>query len=188
MTNCPHCNAPLKPAATFCLACDRPVAEETSRLSVGEPVQVSVGRPVVAVAAIAGLVVLLGASVWGGLAYIHHVHHKSTALVVDDVKRATTFLIGAEGGTTHDCRRAAKVLAGPVKDSVQQCDAIVGKDPGAHVTTIGVSGLDLQGDKGTARVHATVTDAHGTHTVDRVVDLQRARRDWRVSWDGRPEA
>ena len=187
MTNCPHCDAPLKPAATFCLACDRPVAEETSRLSVGDPVQVSVGRPVVAVAAIAGVAVLLGASAWGGLAYVHHLHHKSTSLVVGDVKRATTLLVDAEGGKTRDCQRAAEALAGPVKDSVQQCDEIVGKDPGARVTTISVNGLDLQGDKGTARVHATVADAQGTHTVDRVVDLQRVQRNWRVTWDGRPE-
>jgi len=188
VTNCPHCDAPLKPAATFCLACDRPVVAETSRLSVGEPVQVSVGRPIVAVASIAGVIVFLAASVWGGLAYIHHVHAKSTSLVVDDVKRATTLLIGAEGGQTHDCRRAARVLAGPVKDSVQQCDAIVGEDPGAHVTRIRVSGLDLQGEKGSARVQATVADAKGTRTVDRVIDLQRAERTWRVSWNGRPEA
>lgn len=187
VTNCPHCDAPLKPAATFCLACDRPVVDETSRLSVAEPVKVSVGRPVVAVAAIVGCLVLLGGSAWGGVAYVRSVHHKSKELVISDVLRGTTLLIDAEGGSSGDCRRVPKALMGAVKDLRQQCDAIVGDDPGAHVQKISVDRLDLTGEVGKAYVHATVSDAKGTRTVDRVVDLHRASRAWRMVWDGKPE-
>jgi hypothetical protein len=178
----------VRPTATFCLACDRPIVEETSRLSVGEPVKVSVGRPLVAVAGIAGTVVVLGALVWGGIAFVQHQHARSTAQVVNDVKRGTTLLVDAEGGQTSACQRLTGVLAVPATTgAVGECRAMVDHDPGARVTSIQVDRLSLQGETGTARVQVAIDDHSGTHTVDKVVDLVRARRDWRMSWDGRPE-
>lgn len=187
MKSCPNCDAPLKPAATFCLACDRPVVEETSRLSVGEPVTVSVGRPVVGVAAVVATALGLGALVWGGLAFIHHERARSTAQVVDDVKQGTTLLVDAEAGKTDACHRSVAVLAGPASDVLTECRAILDHDPGARVASITVDRLSLQAESGTARVRLSVDDRSGTHTLDQVVDLVRARRDWRMSWNGRPE-
>ncbi|RNM15751.1 zinc ribbon domain-containing protein [Nocardioides pocheonensis] len=187
MKSCPNCDAPLKPAATFCLACDRPVVEETSRLSVGEPVKVSVGRPVVGVAAVAATVLGLGALAWGGLALIHHERARSTAQVVDDVKQGTTLLVDAEAGRTAACHRSVGVLAGPASDVLAECHAILDHDPGARVASIRVDRLSLQTETGTARVRVSVDDRTGTHTLDQVVTLVHARRDWRMSWNGHPE-
>ena len=188
MTSCPNCDAPLKPAATFCLACDRPVVEETSRLSVGDPVKVSAGRPLVAVATIAGTVLGLGALVWGGFAFVQHQHARSTAQVIHDVKRGTTLIVDAEAGQSAACQRLTSVLATPATTgALGHCQAIVDRDPGARVASIRVDHLSLHGQTGTARVQVSVDDSTGTHTVDQVVDLVRARRDWRMSWNGRPE-
>lgn len=186
MENCPHCDAPLKPAARFCLACDRPV-DESSRLSVGESVVVSGRRPVAGLAIAAAAVLGLAGAAYGGIAFVHHQRGHSTAVVVDDVERGTTLLVAAEGGQNAACRQAAGVLAGPPKDVERECAAIVGEDPGARIGTVSVTGLDLQGLKGTAHVHATVSDAQGSHTLDRVVDLVRVHKVWRLKWDGQRE-
>ena len=187
MTNCPHCDAPLKPAARYCLACDRPVGDETSTLSVGEPVAVSVGRPLVAVAAVAATVVVLGALVWGYIAFLHHGNGTVAAQARGDVKRGTTLLVSAEGGQPSACLRSARVLAGPAADVLAKCQAIVDHDPGARVASIQVDRLRLQGTTGSVRVRASIHDNTGTHALDRVVDLVRSGRSWRMSWDGRPE-
>jgi hypothetical protein len=185
--NCPHCDAPLKPAARFCLACDRPV-DETSRLSVGEAVVVTQGRPIVGYAATAAVVLGLVGAAYGGLAFIHHERQHSTAVVVDDVKQGASLIVEAEAGQTSACRSAVAVLAGPAKDIERECAAVVGDDPHAAVTDVSVDRLDLQGRTGTAHLHATVTDAHGTHTIDRVVHLVREHKAWRLAWDGHREA
>ena len=187
MENCPHCDAPLKPAATFCLTCDNPVAPETSRLSVGEAVTVSVGRPLVGLAVVAGCLLALGAATYGGVAYVHHQHHQSRQQVLDDVRQGTTLLVDAEGGQSRACHRAGTVLAGLPQDIERECAAIVGDDPGARVVAVSVDRLDLQGAKGTAHVHATIADASGTHVLDRVVDLVHGRREWRMDWSGHRE-
>ena len=186
MERCPHCDAPLKPAARFCLACDRPV-DVTSRLSVGDAVVVTKGRPLVACLATGAVVLGLAGAAYGGLAFIHHERHHSTAVVVDEVKKGTSLIVAAEAGRTTACRQATGVLAGPAKNVEQECAAIVGDDPSARVTAVTVDRLDLQGLRGTAHVHATVTDATGTHTIDRVVDLVWAHKVWRLAWDGHRE-
>jgi hypothetical protein len=187
VTNCPHCDAPLKPAARFCLACDRPVAEETSSLSVGEPVVVSVGRPLVAVAGVLATVVVLGALVWGFAALVHHRNGTAAAQARGDVKRGTTLLVSAEGGQPSACLHSAAVLAGPAADVLAKCEAIVDHDPGARIASIRVDRPSLQGTTGSVHVRASIHDRTGTHALDRMVDLVRAGRSWRMSWDGRPE-
>jgi hypothetical protein len=184
--NCPHCDAPLKPAARFCLACDRPV-EETSRLSVGAPTVVSTGRPLVGLAVAAAVVVGLAGAVWGGVAFFRHASDHSTAVVVADVKHGTTLLVEAESGQSNACGRLPGVLAGPPKDLERECAAIVGDDPSARITAVTVDRLDLQGLRGTAHLRATVSDAQGTHSIDRVVDLVRVHKAWRFAWDGQRE-
>ena len=186
MENCPHCDARLKPAARFCLACDRPL-DETSRLSVGEPVQVAVGRPLVGVAAVAGTLLVLGGVGWGGLAFIHHERTRSRDAVIADVEHGTAFLVDAEAGHASACQRSTAVLAGPAEDVARECRAIVGEDPGAAVTSIRVDRLELEGRTGTARIRATIRDGSGSHTVDRRVDLVHQGRAWRMSWDGRSQ-
>jgi hypothetical protein len=184
--NCPHCGAPLKPAARFCLACDRPL-DETSRLSVGEPTVVSKGRPMIGAVIAAAVVLVLAGAAYGGIAFVRHQSSHSTAVVVADVERGTTLLVAAEGGQTAACRQATGVLAGPHQDIERECAAIVGADPGARITNVSVTGLDLQGLTGTAHLHATVSDAQGSHTLDRVVNLVRTHKVWRLSWDGQRE-
>lgn len=187
MEKCPHCDAPLRPAATYCLACDRPIVEQSSRLSVGEAVPVSVGRPLVAVLAIAGAVVVIGSLVWGYVAYVHHGNAQTAAQASADVRKGATLLVAAEGGQSDACRRSTALLAGPATGVLAQCQAIVDHDPGARVTSIRVDRVNLQGSTGTVRVRATVDDRAGAHTLDRVVDVVHVARKWRMSWDGRPE-
>lgn len=188
MESCPHCAAPLRPAATFCLACDRPVAEQSSRLSVAEPVQVAVGRPLVGTAVVLGSVLLVGAAAYGGVAVVRGNSDRTSARAVADVRQATTLLVDAEAGQSTACRRSEGVLAGTAGDVLSRCEGIVGHDPGAHVDSLAVDHLQLASHSGTAQVRLTVTDATGTHTVDRVVDLvEHGHRTWRMSWDGRPE-
>lgn len=181
---CPHCAAPLKPTATFCLACDNPVVPETSRLSVGDPIRVEVGRPIVGIAIIAAAVLALVGTAYGTLAFIHHQRAVSTAQVVDDIKHGTGLLVAAEGGSSTACRRTTPVLAGPGQVLRRECDGVVDEDPGVRVDKIVVDHLDLSGRTGTARVRTTVTDEHGTRTVDRVVDLVLESKVWRLKWDG----
>lgn len=168
------------------MACDRPI-DETSRLSVGDAVVVTKGRPLVAYLATAAVVLGLAGAAYGGLAFIHHERHHSSAVVVADVKKGTSLIVAAEGGQTSACQHAIRVLAGPAKDVERECAAIVGDDPSAKVTAMTVDKLNLVGLKGTAHVHATVSDASGTHTIDRVVDLVRAHKVWRLAWDGHRE-
>jgi hypothetical protein len=184
--SCPHCAAPLRPAATFCLACDRPVVDETSRLSVAEAVHVSAGRPLIGLLVVAGCLLVIGAATYGGVAFVHDRHAATRGQAVADVTRGTTLLIDAEAGRPDACRRARSVLAGPTVDLLRECLALVDHDPGARVDRVRVDRLRLHGTTGTAHVRATVGDATGTHTVDRVVALVHARRTWLMAWDGKP--
>lgn len=186
MENCPHCDAPLKPAATYCLACDRPVAAPTSRLSVADAVPVRARPPVVLAAVAIGLVVL-GGLIWGYVAYLHHGSAREAAQARANVRRGTTLLVDAESGKAGACQRSTKVLAGPATTVLTQCQGLVGHDPGARVASISVDGLDLRGSTGSIHLKASIADRTGTHNVDRVVDLVRSGRLWRMKWDGRPE-
>ena len=185
MIPCPFCDAPLKPSATFCLACDRPVVPETSRLSVGEPVEVKMGRPLVAVAVAVGVLLALGGTAYGAVAFLHHQSADSRAAAVHDIAHGTTLLLEAEGGDAAACRATVRVLAGQPAATRQACAGVVDHDPGIKVDKVVVDRLHLGGTTGTARVRATITDDKGTRTVDRVVDLVRQARSWRLNWNGR---
>jgi hypothetical protein len=185
MTSCPLCEAPIRPTATFCLACDNPVVPESSRLSVGDPVPVQHGRPLVGLALIAAAVLALGGTTYGAVAFVHHQHAASTAQVVHDITRGATLLVDAESGDSTACARTARVLAGPSQLLRQECTGIVDRDPGVRVDKIRVDRLDLGGRAGTARLRETVTDDRGTRTLERVVHLVHESRVWRLSWDGR---
>src|SRR4051794_22259704 len=92
---CPFCAAPLKPSATFCLACDKPVVPETSRLSVGDPVEVTMGRPLVAAGVAVAVLLALGGAVYGTVGFLHHQSAESRAAVIRDVAHGTTLLLKA---------------------------------------------------------------------------------------------
>jgi hypothetical protein len=185
VNSCPYCEAPLRPAATFCLACDRPVVDESSRLSVADSVQVTVGRPLVGLLVMAACVLAIGATAYGGYALVHHEHVATTSQAVRDVTRGTTLLVEAEAGHTGACRKAETVLAGPAAQVHSECLSLVDDDPGAHAGRMKVDGLSLHGTVGTAHVRAAITDDAGTHTLDRKVDLSKVGRDWRMTWDGK---
>ena len=183
---CPHCEAPLKPTATYCLACNTPVVPETSRLSVGEPTQVKIGRPIVGITIIAVAVLLvLGAGV-GTFAFIHHRRAATTNQATKDVRRATALIVNAQAGKKSACRRMQKVMAGPVELLQAQCQQVLGHDPGVQLDKIAVDQLQLGGKTGTARVRSTVTDKAGTRNLDQVVHLVEVGKLWRLQWDGRP--
>lgn len=186
MDSCPHCAAPLRPAATFCLACDRPVVDDTSRLSVGEAVHVSVGRPFVGLLVVAGCLLVVGAAAYAGVALVHHQHAATTRQAVADVTRAATLLVEAEGGRSASCERMSAVVAGPATATLRECRAVVGHDPGAEVARLHVDRVRLHGTAGSARVRTTITDRAGSRTVDRVLHLVHGRRTWLLSWDGTP--
>jgi hypothetical protein len=184
--SCPHCAAPLRPAATFCLACDRPVVDETSRLSVGEAVHVSVGRPLMGLLIVAGCLLVVGVAAYGGTSFVHHQHAAKSRQAVADVTRAATLLVEAEGGRAVSCERMSAVVAGRAAETLRECAAVVGQDPGAEMGKLEVDRVRLKGTQGSARVRATISDRAGTHTFDRLLHLVHARRAWLLSWDGTP--
>jgi len=186
MSSCPHCAAPLRPAATFCLACDRPVVDETSRLSVGDAVHVSVGRPLVGLLVVVGCLVVIGAATYGGVSFVHHRHEATARQAAADVTRAATLILAAEGGHAASCARMSAVVAGPKARIVRECDSMVGHDPGAEPGTLHVDRVRLHGNAGSARVRSTISDRAGTHTLDRVLPLVHVRREWLLRWDGAP--
>ena len=181
---CPHCAAPIKPSATFCLACDSPLVPVDGRLSVAEPVQVDTGRPVVALVAAATVLLLLAGAVYGVMGIVRHQHAAARAAVVDDITRGTTLLVEAESGDLAACHGAGAVLASTSHALHQDCTGIVDHDPGVKVDRISVDRLDLLTSTGTARVRMTVTDSKGTRTVDRVVALVHRAQGWRLTWNG----
>ena len=183
---CPHCEAPLKPTATFCLACDTPVVPMTSRLSVSEPTRVHVGRPIVGIAMVVGAVLLLAGAAYGGLAFAHHRHVATTTQATRDVRRATALLVNAQAGKEIACHRVRSLLAGPAETVRGECEQVLDKDPGVRLDGVAVDRLDLAGKSGTARVRTTVTDAAGTRHLDQVVHLVEEGKQWRLSWDGHP--
>ena len=183
---CPQCEAPLKPTATFCLACNTPVVRDTSRLSVGEPTRVHVGRPIVGIAMILGAVLLVGGAAYGTLAFVHHRRAATTSQATRDVTRATDLLVNAQAGKDSACRRVHSLLAGPVELLRSECDQVLGKDPGVRLDKVVVDRVQLAGKTGTARVRATVTDAAGTRNLDQVVHLVEEGKQWRLSWNGHP--
>lgn len=194
---CPHCGAPIKPTATFCLACDTPVVDTERGLSVAESTPVTMGRPLVGLAIATACVLALGAAVFGTIAYVHHRHTLTADAAAANVRHGLTLLVSAESGHARACRSAERVLAAPAATVLHECRQIVGHDSGAHLDSIHVDRPQLGTDSGTAHVTETVTDGSGTHTVHEVVNLldqaspatssgARPARVWRMGWDGRP--
>jgi hypothetical protein len=181
---CPHCEAPLKPAATFCLECDTPVVPDSGRLSVGEPTQVHVGRPILGISMIVAAVLVLGGAAYGTLAFVHH--QRTTTQATKDVTRGTTLLLEAEGGRAGACGKTHRTFAGPVEVVRSECAQVVDGDPGVKVDKVVVDRLSLGAKTGTARVRATISDRSGTRTVERSVNLVKESKRWRLSWDGHP--
>jgi hypothetical protein len=185
-TPCPHCDAPLRPTATFCLACDTPVTDTERGLSVAEPVAVPPARhaPVLAVAVVAGLLVLLGGAAYGTVHLVRGRHDRAEAQAADDVRRGVTLLVRAESGEPRACHAAAGVLAGSGRR--QECLALVGEGPGAHLEDVRLDRARLGGETGTVRLRATLVDDHRSRTLDEVFDVVDQSRQWRLRWDGKP--
>ena len=183
---CPHCAEPIRPTATFCLACDRPVVDTERGLSVADAAPASVGRPLLGVVVGAVCLVLLGGAAYGGLRIYHKAHASTVDQATSEVRRGITLLVSAEGGQGDACRELGPVIAPPAKKTLAECHAIVGDDRGARLDSVSVGRPRLNGDSGTAHVRATVTDTSGRHTVDEDVRLVQVGRHWRLAWDGRP--
>jgi hypothetical protein len=183
---CPSCGAPLKRTATFCLACDTPVVDTERGLSVAEPVPVppARGAPVVAVAIVAGLLVLLGGTAYGTVHLLRGRHGRAEAQAAADVRRGVTLLVRAESGEPGACRSVSALLAGSGRR--QECLGIVGKDPGAHLEDVRLDPARLEGETGTVRLHATLVDGRSSRTLDQVYAVVDQSRQWRLQWDGKP--
>jgi hypothetical protein len=180
--NCPHCDAPLKPAARYCLACDRPL-DESSRLSVAEFTVVKRGRPIVGLLVTAVVLVVFGGVAYGAMTFVHHQRDQSSTVVVDEVKKGTTLLVAAEGGQASACQQLPVLMAGVQKIIEKECAGLVGHDPGAKVSSVTVDQLKLDGRTGSAHVRASVSDSSGTHTIDRVIALDQGSSGWHLKWD-----
>lgn len=182
---CPHCGAPIRPTATFCLACDQPVLDTESGLSVAEPVAVERrARPVLmGVLAVVALVVL-GGSTYGVVHWITGREHHAREQAASDARRAITLLVRAESGEAHACQRARPLLSGT--DVRKSCTALVGHDPGVQLSNVRTSTPKLDSTAGTVRLRATVTDRHGPRTLDTVLHLTEVSSGWQLQWNGAP--
>ena len=183
---CPHCSEPIRPTATFCLACDTPIADTDRGLSVAHAVPASIGRPVVGLAVALACVALLGGTAYGGLRIYRHVHAASAAQARDYVRRGLGLVVAAESGQASACKRLGSVVAPPASKALAECRAIVGDDRGARVGDVSVGQPHLGKDTGTVEVKATIDDHNGSHAVAQSVRLVEERRHWRMAWDGRP--
>jgi hypothetical protein len=183
---CPHCSEPIRPTATFCLACDTPVTDTERGLSVAHAVPAAVGRPVVGLAVALACVALLGGAAYGGLRIYRHVHAASAAQARDFVRRGLRLVVSAESGESSACHGLEGVVAPPSSKALSECRAIVGDDRGARVGDLSVGQPHLGKGTGTVEVRATIDDRDGTHAVDETVRLVEDRRHWRMAWDGRP--
>jgi hypothetical protein len=183
---CPHCAEPVRPTATFCLACDRPITDTERGLSVAEAVPASIGRPVHGLVIGAVCLVVLGGIAYGGLRLYDHAHASTVDQASNDVRRGLTLLVSAEGGHTDACRELGPVVAPPASRTQAECRAIAGDDRGARLDSITVDRTHLGKESGTSHVEATVTDGTGRHSLDEDVRLVQVGRHWRMAWDGRP--
>jgi hypothetical protein len=183
---CPHCAEPVRPTATFCLACDQPIVDTERGLSVAEATPASLGRPLVGLAVGLTCLLLLGGAAYGGFRIYHHAHTSTIDQATREVRRGVTLIVSAEGGRGAACRELEPVVAPPGKKTLAECRAIEGDDRGAHVDAVSVGRPRFSGPTGTAQVRATVTDPRGRHQVDEQVRLVEVRRHWKLAWDGRP--
>ena len=185
---CPHCAEPVRPTATFCLACDRPIADTERGLSVADAVPTSVGRPLVGLLVGLGCVALLAGAAYGGVRIFHHAHTAEAQDARADVRRGLTLVVSAESGRSGACDQLAAVVAPPAPRTLSACRAIVGDDRNAKVDAISVGEPHLATGTGTVRVKATIADAGGTRSLDETVHLVQAGRHWRMTWNGKPTA
>ena len=177
----------MRPTATFCLACDTPITDTERGLSVAEPVAREVrARPWLVGVVVVGLVALIGGTTYGVMHYISTRHQHTEAHAAADARQAMTFLVRAESGDAHACRRAAPLLSG-FKER-QSCLAIVGRDPGAKLQDVHTDTAKVNGTAGSVRLRATVADDQGTHAIDDVLKLTEVGSDWHLVWDGTPPA
>jgi hypothetical protein len=183
---CPHCDAPIRPTATFCLACDTPVTDTDRGLSVATPTPVARSRiaSTAAVAATVGVVALLGGAVYGTVHLIHGRKAHAEAQASADVRRAVTVLVRAESGQPYACRTAAALLAR--SNPRQECLAVLGEDPGARLQDVRLDPARLGSHTGSVRLHATVVDNHGSRPLDQTFDVVDVSGQWRLRWDGKP--
>lgn len=182
---CPHCGAPTRPTATFCLACDQPITDTERGLSVAEATAVPQrARPVLVGVAALLVLVVVGGSTYGVVHLISGREHHTRALAASDARRALTLLVRAEAGEAHACTRIQPLLARTAPP--QGCAALVGHDPGVRLSDVRTATPELDSGAGTVRLTATVTDSHGTRALDEVLHVARARSTWRLQWDGTP--
>jgi hypothetical protein len=185
--SCPHCDAPIKPTATFCLACDRPIVDTERGLSVAETTAAPARpRPVLVGVVIAGVLALLGGSTYAVVHYIAGRHHHAEAVAGADARKAVTLLVRAEAGSAHACRRVAPLLSG--SSARRDCQDIVGRDPGVQFEDVHTGTATIDGSSATVRISARVTDGHGTRTIDDVLKLTQAGNLWQLDWNGTPPA
>jgi hypothetical protein len=183
---CPSCGAPLKPTATFCLACDTPVVDTDRGLSVAEPVPVpsTRGTAVIAAAVGAGVVLLVAGAAYGTVHLLRGQHAQAEAQAAADVRHGVTLLVRAESGERGACRSVDALLAG--SGGRHECLDIVGEDPGAHLEDVRLDPARLGDGNGTVRLHATLVDGRGSRTLDQVYDVVEQSQQWRLRWDGKP--
>jgi hypothetical protein len=185
---CPHCSEPIRPTATFCLACDRAVVDTERGLSVAETVPGPVGRPVLGLGIALACLVVLGGAAYGGVRIYRNAHAQAAAQARSDVRHGLELVVSAESGQSSACRALGPMVAEPASTTLSKCQTIVGDDKGARLGEVNVSTPHLGNGTGTVHVRATVTDRSGTHAVDETVQLVEVRKHWRMSWDGRPTA
>lgn len=185
---CPHCAEPVRPTATFCLACDQPITDTERGLSVAEAVPASIGRPVVGLTIALVCLALLGGAVYGTVRILRHEHVATADEATNDVRKGLELVVSAEDGHDRACDALGPVVAPPARKTLEHCQAIVGDDRGAKLSKVSVSQPHLANGAGSVHVKATITDAHGTRALDETVRIVQVGRHWRMAWSGRPEA
>lgn len=168
---------------TYCLACDTPVKDVGSGLSVSTATVTKVGRPWVGFTV--GVIILL-VIVGGVLGVKALISHGQNNAVMTAATNGVKLIVATEEGRAGVCKTVSTGVAGDPTQSLAACRALLGKYPNLKLTHLHTSAIDRHGDGATVRLQGTINDGTGPHPFDRNVKLARVLGIWKMDWDLQP--
>lgn len=182
---CTNCGAVLPPAGTYCLACDTPVPKAAGGLSIGETQVVQSGRPLVATAWVVGIVVVVGAIVFGAV-HFWSAHSKGTEdnSIKAAAKTAVREIVRAEAGHQGACTYAVSSVQGSASVQNAACLAVVDKVPGAIIHKLHTVKFKKNGNTAIVELKGRFRDATGETPFEQTFTMVHSSDSWLLVWHG----
>lgn len=180
---CTNCGASLPATGTYCLACDTPVANAGTGLSVSTATVTQVGRPWVGV--IIGLVVVaLIAGIVIGIRML--MSHGQNSAAESAATTGINLIVETERGRAGVCTLLSQSVTGDPTQSRNACHRLLGQDPHLSLKHLHMTAINRHGDGATVRLQATINNGDGPHPFDRDVKLAKVEGTWKMDWDLQP--